>query len=233
MLQAVDLSKSYGPAKALDRLNLEVGPGEIFCLLGANGAGKTTTIHLFLNFIQPNSGKALIDGQDVSGQSLAIKRKLAYLPEQVGFYENLSGLENVAFFCELAGTKRSVEEYLDLAVQAGLSSEDARKPVRAYSKGMRQKIGIAIALARQVDALLLDEPTSGLDPKASNEFCEKLVFLRDQGVATLMATHDIFRAREISNRVGIMKRGRLMTTVDPSSISAQDLESIYLEHMHD
>jgi len=233
MLQAIDLSKNYGDAKALDRLNLEVGPGEIFCLLGANGAGKTTTIHLFLDFIQPSGGKALIDGQDVSAQPLATKRNLAYLPEQVGFYENLTGLENVAFFCELAGKKRSAEEYLDLAIQAGLSKGDARKPVRAYSKGMRQKIGIAIALAREVGALLLDEPTSGLDPKASNEFCEKLLYLRDQGVATLMATHDIFRAREISNRVGIMKRGQLMTTVDPSSISAQDLESLYLAHMHD
>jgi ABC-2 type transport system ATP-binding protein len=172
MLQAVALTKVYpqGPP-ALDRLDLTVQAGEVFCLLGPNGAGKTTTVHLFLNFIAPTSGQALVCGIDSARNPLGARRKLAYIPENVMLYGKLSGLENLAYFSALAtGLRLSPMELLDHLRRAGLPAEAATRPVAGYSKGMRQKVGIAIALAKNAEALLLDEPTSGLDPLAANEF---------------------------------------------------------------
>jgi ABC-2 type transport system ATP-binding protein len=234
MLEAINLTKNYNGTTALDSLNLKIGPGEVFCLLGANGAGKTTTINLFLNFIEPTSGAAKIKNIDVASQPLETKRYLAYIPEQVMLYKNLTGFENLEYFSALAEHEEySRDQLLDFFAQVGLQREAADRRVGGYSKGMRQKVGIAIALAKQAEALLLDEPTSGLDPKASNEFSELLKQLSSRGVAVLMATHDLFRAKESGTRVGIMKHGRLMTTLRTEEIGHADLERIYLEHMHD
>jgi ABC-2 type transport system ATP-binding protein len=234
MLVARDLTKSYGGAVALDGLNLEVQPGEVFCLLGANGAGKTTTINLFLNFIPPTKGKATIHGLDVTERPLETKKWIAYIPEQVMLYRNLSGLENLEYFTALAGNgSYSRGELRSFFEQVGLPSQAADKRVATYSKGMRQKVGIAIAVAKHAKALLLDEPTSGLDPKAANEFSELLKKLSSEGVAVLMATHDLFRAKEAGTRVGIMKHGKLVRTLSTIEIGHADLERIYLEHMHD
>ena len=234
MLEAVNLSKQYNGTAALDSLNLLIEPGEVFCLLGANGAGKTTTINLFLNFIEPSSGAARVKGLDVRAHPLESKKHLAYIPEQVMLYKNLSGLENLEYFSALAGKEmyRRAELFGFLS-DAGLPPRAAGRRVSTYSKGMRQKVGIAIALAKKAEALLLDEPTSGLDPKAANEFSSLLKKLSGQGVAILMATHDLFRAKESGTRVGIMRRGRLVRELPTSEIGHADLERIYLEHMHD
>jgi ABC-2 type transport system ATP-binding protein len=234
MLEAVNLTKRYDQATALNALNLTVRPGEIFCLLGANGAGKTTTINLFLNFVQPSDGTARINGLDVVQQPLETKRHLAYIPETVMLYKNLTGLENLEYFSALAGRPDySRAQLLDFLEGVGLQADAADRRVGTYSKGMRQKVGIAIAVAKQAKALLLDEPTSGLDPKASNEFSALLTRLSGEGVAVLMATHDLFRAKESGTRVGIMKRGTLVRTLETSEVGHADLERIYLEHMHD
>jgi len=234
MLEAINLSKSYNGTTALDSLNLKIAPGEVFCLLGANGAGKTTTINLFLNFIPPTSGTATIKGLDVTRQPLETKKYIAYIPEQVMLYRNLSGLENLEYFTALAGKVHySKTELLGFFKQVGLPQEIAEKRVSTYSKGMRQKVGIAIALAKKAEALLLDEPTSGLDPKASNEFANLLKEMSRRGVAILMTTHDLFRAKETGTRVGIMKHGKLVATMLTAEIGHADLERIYLEHMHD
>ena len=234
MLEAIRLSKSFNGHQALEDLNLTVEPGEIFCLLGANGAGKTTTINLFLSFLQPSSGQAMVQGIDVHAQPIESKRHIAYIPEQVHLYKNLSGLENLSYFTALAGRKElGKAELLEVFESVGLSAEVAGKRVASYSKGMRQKVGIAIALAKKAQALLLDEPTSGLDPKASNEFSELLKRLSGEGVAVLMATHDLFRAKEAGTRVGIMKHGRMVDTLGTAEVGHADLERIYLEHMHD
>jgi ABC-2 type transport system ATP-binding protein len=234
MLEARDLTKSYDGALALDSLNLDVRPGEVFCLLGANGAGKTTTINLFLNFVAPTKGTARINGVDVARSPLETKKWIAYIPEQVMLYRNLTGLENLEYFSALAGNGTySRGELRSFFALVGLQSEAADKRVSAYSKGMRQKVGIAIAVAKHAKALLLDEPTSGLDPKAANEFSQLLKKLSSEGVAVLMATHDLFRAKESGTRVGIMRHGRLVRTLSTSEIGHADLERIYLEHMHD
>jgi ABC-2 type transport system ATP-binding protein len=234
MLEAVNLTKHYNGALGLDSLNLTIEPGEIFCLLGANGAGKTTTINLFLNFIQPTSGKATIKNLDVTQHPLETKQYIAYIPEQVMLYRNLTGMENLEYFTALAGRggyKR--DDYMQFFAQVGLNPGSADQRVSTYSKGMRQKVGIAIALAKKAEALLLDEPTSGLDPKASNEFSGLLKMLSGNGVAVLMATHDLFRAKETGTRVGIMKHGQLVQTLSTGEIGHTDLERIYLEHMRD
>jgi ABC-2 type transport system ATP-binding protein len=234
MLEAIDLTKQYGSHTALDKLTLTIQAGEIFCLLGANGAGKTTTINLFLNFVQPTSGVARIKGLDVTAHPLETKKHLAYIPETVMLYRNLTGLENLEYFSALAGHgDYSRQALLDFLARVGLQRDAADRRVGTYSKGMRQKVGIAIALAKRAGALLLDEPTSGLDPKASNEFSALLAQLSGEGVAVLMATHDLFRAKESGTRVGIMKHGRLVQTLSTDEIGHADLERVYLEHMHE
>jgi ABC-2 type transport system ATP-binding protein len=234
MLEAVNLSKRYDQAVALDGLNLTVKAGEIFCLLGANGAGKTTTINLFLNFVAPSGGTARINGLDVVQQPLETKKFLAYIPETVMLYKNLTGLENLEYFSALAGRSDYTRaQLLAFLTQVGLQADAADRRVGTYSKGMRQKVGIAIALAKNAKALLLDEPTSGLDPKAANEFSALLARLSQDGVAVLMATHDLFRAKESGTRVGIMKQGKLVRTLETTEVGHADLERIYLEHMHD
>ena len=232
MLQATDLTKEYGDFTALKALNLEVKPGEIFCLLGANGAGKSTTINLFLNFIEPSAGKASINGLDVTEQSRETRQMLSYIPENLMLYPHLTGLENLDFFCGLKGTSYQKDELVELLKQSGLQADFIRKRVSSYSKGMRQKVGIALARARDASVLLLDEPTSGLDPKASNEFSELLLEMKEKGVATLMATHDLFRAKATGTHIGIMKEGVLLEQFAADDVSFQDIEELYLTHMH-
>jgi ABC-2 type transport system ATP-binding protein len=234
MLEAIGLTKRYNGHTALKDLTLTVRAGEVFCLLGANGAGKTTTINLFLNFVAPTSGSARVNGLDVVEHPLETKRYLAYIPEQVMLYRNLTGLENLEYFTALAGMERyRREELLGLCRKVGLPEGAAEKRVSTYSKGMRQKVGIAIAMAKRAKALLLDEPTSGLDPKAANEFSDLVKRLSGEGAAILMATHDLFRAKESGTRVGIMRHGELKAELSTSDIGHTDLERIYLEHMHD
>ena len=234
MLEAQALTKRYNGVTALDALTLTVAPGDVFCLLGANGAGKTTTINLFLNFIAPTSGTALVNGLDVTREPLETKKYLAYIPETVMLYRNLTGLENLEYFAALAGKPDLTrEQMLAYFTEVGLAADAADRRVGTYSKGMRQKVGIAIAIAKGARALLLDEPTSGLDPKASNEFSDLLRRMSANGVAVLMATHDLFRAKESGTRVGIMKHGTLIAQHTTDEFGHADLERVYLEHMRD
>lgn len=232
MLEAKNLSKSFGAVNALDDLNLSVREGEILCLLGANGAGKTTTINLFLGFLEPSAGAALIDGV-AAHRDPGTKARLGYIPEQVALYPPLSGLENLDYFLRLAGVRAEQSELLQSLEAAGLERAAARRKAGTYSKGMRQKVGIAVALAKKAPVLLLDEPLSGLDPAAANGLCGALRQLRDKGRAILMATHDVFRAKEVGTRIGIMKGGRLVDQLEADTLDAHEIEQVYLSHMHD
>src|SRR5262245_10896622 len=232
MLDAIEVTKHFAANRALDKVSLSVAPGDIYCLLGANGAGKTTLVNLFLNFLQPTSGNVLIGKIDVVRRPLETKRLVAYIPEQVTLYGVLSGLENLAFFSSLAtGERLSRPRLLELLEAAGLPPQVADDRVATYSKGMRQKVGIAIALAKNAKALLLDEPTSGLDPSAANEFSELLAKARNDGVAILTTTHDLFHAKPPGTGIAIMKRGNLVEEMRSSDISHTDLEALYLQHM--
>ena len=232
MLEAKNLQKNYGQHEALKGINLHVVEGEIYCLLGANGAGKTTTINLFLNFIEPSGGSASVNGFDVTKNPIETKKFLAYIPEQVMLYSNLTGLENLRYFSNLGGHSEYTEkDLISFLERCGLPPEDSGRRMSTYSKGMRQKVGVSIALAKQAKALLLDEPTSGLDPKASNDFSELIKSLQSEGAAILMATHDLFRAKQTGTRIGIMKEGILVDELETNSVSHSDIETIYLKHM--
>ena len=229
MLIAENLSKTYGDYKALNNLNLKLNKGEIFALLGQNGAGKSTTINIFLGFVKPTEGVAKINGISVVDHSEETKKYIAYIPETVLLYPNLTGVENLKFFSSLAGFDYDNEALTNFLSKAGLQSDAHHNRLGGYSKGMRQKVGIAIAIAKKAKVLLLDEPTSGLDPKASNEFSEILKELASEGTTIFMATHDIFRAKEVADRIGIMKRGNLISEINADEISANELEKLYLQ----
>jgi len=233
VIQAIDLTKRYEDGLlAVDHLNIEIKPGQIYCLLGANGAGKTTVINLFFNFIEPTSGAARINGYDCTREPLMAKKFAAYIPENVMLYGNFSARQNLDFFARLTGrTDLKIEDYHMVMRQVGLPESSFEKRVKTFSKGMRQKLGIAIAILKQAPALILDEPTSGLDPKAASSFIELLFRLRTEGKAILMSTHDIFRAKEIADVVGIMRDGILIAEKNKVDIDRDDLEKSYLRYM--
>ncbi len=232
MLEAQDLSKTYGTHVALHGLNLHVPAGEVFCLLGANGAGKSTTIKLFLGLIRPTSGGVRINGLDPAAQPAKSKSLIGYIPEQVALYPRLSGLENLQYFASLAGGSELNRQRLwDALLKAGLPEDAIDRRVANYSKGMRQKVVIALAIVRRVKALLLDEPTSGLDPQAAHEFSKLLVLLSEEGVAVLMASHDLYHARESATQIGIMRQGVLVETFPAADVSHAELEYRALRSM--
>lgn len=231
MIITRDLTKKYGAHTALDKLNLTVNERDIYCLLGANGAGKTTTINLLLGFTEASSGMAMIDRKSVEESAKETKRVLAYIPENLMLYPNLTAVENLDYFSGIAGKNLSSDQLRSFLGESGLQEEAFDKRIAAFSKGMRQKVGIAIALAKDAKVLLLDEPTSGLDPKASNEFGQLLKKLSSKGVATLMATHDLFRAKEVATHIGIMKDGQLKHEFVAADISLAKLEEEYLKTM--
>ncbi len=233
MLVAAHLSKRYEDGVlALDDLSLAVAPGEIYAMLGGNGAGKTTTINLFLNFIDPTSGQAIVDGIVTHEEPLTARQKIAYVSENVMLYTNFTALQNLDYFARLGGQNDySKEEYRTALLRVGLQEEAHGKRLRDFSKGMRQKCGIAIAILKDAPAILLDEPTSGLDPKAGLEFISLLDDLRSEGKAILMSTHDIFRAKQIANTIGIMNEGKLVMQKTTEELRGENLEELYVNYM--
>jgi ABC-2 type transport system ATP-binding protein len=233
MIQATDLTKRYEDnLLALDHLNLTIQPNQIYCLLGANGAGKTTTINLFFNFIEPTSGTATINGIDCAKNPIEAKKHAAYVSENVMLYGNFTARQNLDFFTSLTGRDNlKKEDYYGVMREVGLPERAFEQRVKTFSKGMRQKLGIAIAILKQAPALLLDEPTSGLDPKAAADFVSLLFKLRSEGKAILMSTHDVFRAKEVADRVGIMKEGTLIMEKTKEELQYEDLEKLYLKYM--
>ena len=227
MLRANDLSKRFDDVWAVKNLSFTVDKGEIFCLLGQNGAGKTTTINIFLGLLAPTSGEAFIN--DIASTHNSSKSTIAYIPEIVQLYGNLTGLENLDFFSRLAGFAYTKDELIRFLQQVNLQESAYQKKLSSYSKGMRQKVGIAIALAKKASFILMDEPTSGLDPKASVEFAVLCKELSSKGVGIFMATHDIFNAVNIGSRVGIMKEGSLIHITETDKITAQELQELYIK----
>jgi len=233
IIEADNLTKRYEDGNlALDHVHFQVKPGEIFALLGANGAGKTTTINLFLNFIEPTDGEARIDGIATHRDPLAAKRKIAYVSENVMLYPHFTAFQNIDYFARIGGqTHYSDQDYHDVLRRVGLEDEAHGRKLKTFSKGMRQKCGIAIAILKNAPAILLDEPTSGLDPKAGHEFIDLLQSLRGEGKAILLSTHDIFRAKTIADEVGIMNKGMLVMKRSRAELANENLEKLYIDYM--
>ena len=233
MLEAINLSKRYEDGVlALDGVCFEVKCGEIFVMLGGNGAGKTTAINVFLNFIEPTEGEARVNGIPTHLEPLKAKEHTAFVSENVMLYENFTAIQNLDFFAKIGGNKSYTEkDYRNVLLRVGLSGEAHHKRLKKFSKGMRQKCGLAIAILKNAPAILLDEPTSGLDPQAGYEFIKLLDSLRAEKKAILMSTHDIFRAREVADTIAILDEGRIIMKKNASEIAGQDLEELYLRFM--
>ena len=221
-----NLNKTFNNDKAINNLSIDVGEGEIYGLLGSNGAGKSTTINILLGFLKPDSGISTINDIDTTINYKESRKYIGYISENVSLYPYLSGVENLDYFSKLNGKIHSQEEIKKLLNKCGLDNQAHQKRVETYSKGMRQKVGIAIALAKQAKVYLMDEPASGLDPLASNELSLLLKKLSSEGSSILMASHDIFRVRETCDRIGIIKRGTLVKEMSTSNVSTNELERI-------
>ena len=236
-----NLTKRYGRATAVDNLTLSVEEGEVFGFLGPNGAGKTTTILMLLGLSEPTSGKARVCGLDSAREAIKVKRLVGYLPENVGFYEDMNALQNLQYVAELNGipkNKASIKilEVLDIV---GLSDE-ARKRLSAYSRGMKQRLGIAEVLIKEPKVVFLDEPTLGLDPDGANRMIDLISSLsRERKITVFFSSHNLQQVQKICGRIGIMIKGKLVAQ-GPIETLAQEklgidreaytLEEIYMKY---
>lgn len=227
-LQADALEYRYGDKPVLKGLDLHVRAGEIYALLGGNGAGKSTALSLFLGFIAPVSGTVTVCGVDPYTDSAQARRHMAYVPESVALYDHLTAYENIDYFLALAQAPRDRATVVEPALRAVALPQDAwDRRVSGFSKGMRQKVAIALALARRAPVLLLDEPTSGLDPGATAEFNQLLAALKSQGVAILMVTHDLLGAADVADRIGFLYQGRLDAEMAAEGQGRFDVQALH------
>ncbi|MBN2611896.1 MAG: ABC transporter ATP-binding protein [Bacteroidales bacterium] len=212
IIEISNLTKRYGLFTAVDKLNLSLLPGEIFGLLGPNGAGKSTTILMLMGLTEPSEGSIRVDGIDPVRNPVDVKKIVGYLPEDVGFYDNLSGLENLVYTAGLNGMSKTMA--IDNAVQmlgrVGLSDEMHKKTGK-YSRGMRQRLGIADVLIKKPKIIILDEPTLGIDPAGIREFLNLIVKLsREEGITVLFSSHHLHQVQQVCDRVGIFVKGKLL-----------------------
>ena len=198
-----------GGRRIVDGLSLQLAAGDVYALLGGNGAGKSTTLFAILGLLPRSAGQLAVAGHDPATDADAVRAATAYLPENVALYPALTARENVRYFLDLAAAPRSDDELADAFAAVKLDPRAWDRPVGGFSKGMRQKTGIALALLRRTPLLLLDEPTSGLDPAATRDFHALVADVAARGVAVLMVTHDLFGAADVAGRIGLLAGGRL------------------------
>ena len=233
VLSAEDLTVERGGTQVLNGVEFEIHRGEVFALLGGNGAGKSTTLLTFLGFITPSNGVARVNGESVHADVKNVHKQIAYLPEAASLYPHLNAWENLDYFLSLANvdsSRGSIDAALD---RVGLASDARARQLGSYSKGMRQKVGIALAILRETPILLLDEPTSGLDPVAIDEFNAILVTLAEEGTTVLMVTHDVYGACQIARHIGLLEGGKMVGSfraIDDSLISADEVHQKFAEH---
>lgn len=227
-LEAEALTVTRSGQTVLKDVSFSVAAGEVYALLGGNGAGKSTTLLTFLGFLDPDKGTAKVQGSDVTADTQAARLAAAYLPEAATLYEHLSAHENLCYFLSLAKVKAGRTE-IDAALdRVSLQPEARENRLATCSKGMRQKVAIALALLRDTPILLLDEPTSGLDPIAIDEFNALVRSLADEGRTVLMVTHDVYGACQVADRIGLLREGGLVGAfdrpenglIDPSAVHA-------------
>lgn len=222
-----DLVVRYGERQVIDRLSLSVASGEVYGLLGGNGAGKSTTLQALLGFIRPQSGRVRVVGRDPAAEPVAARRAIAYIPENVALYDHLSARENVDYFLRLARLRPDSREIEAAFRTVGLAEESWGRPVSGFSKGMRQKTAIALALLRKASVLLLDEPTSGLDPGATADFNALVSRLSGEGAAILIVTHDLIGVADIADRIGFLEHGRISDEMVAEGPNRFDLRALH------
>ncbi len=210
IIAAQGLTKRYGEALAVDRIDLDIEKGEVFGLLGPNGAGKTTTILMILGLTEPSGGEIRTVGFDPLTQPLEVKRRVGYLPDSVGFYDHMTGRDNLAFTARLGGiAKADIDRRISEALSRVNLSHAGDTAVHTYSRGMRQRLGIAEIIMRKVDVAILDEPTNGLDPQSTRDFLELIRSLKAEGMTIILSSHLLDLVQSICDRVALFANGRI------------------------
>ncbi|MBO8156186.1 MAG: ABC transporter ATP-binding protein [Bacillaceae bacterium] len=223
MIELKNVTKHYHEVKAVDQLNLKILKGEIFGLLGPNGAGKSTTIHMLLGLTEPTEGEVYVCGIHATTRPIEVKKRVGFLPDDVGFYEDMTGLENLVLTAKLNGVKEDMakERALSLLKQVGLQ-DAAHKKTGQFSRGMRQRLGLADVLMKNPEVVILDEPTLGIDPKGIQEFLTMIRSLsKEQGLTVLLSSHQLHQVQQICDRVGIFVKGSLLAQGDMESLQQQ------------
>jgi len=231
IIEAEGLTKKYGTQIAVNNLTLQIREGEVFGFLGPNGAGKTTTLLMFLGLTEPTSGKVRVIGFDSTREPLRVKEKVGYLPENVGFYDDMDARQNLRFIARLnrIPDKVSAKKIDELLQQVGLL-EEAKKKVGTYSKGMRQRLGIAEVLIKEPKLIFLDEPTIGLDPDGTNRMLDLIHNLsREKNITIFLSSHLLDQVQRICDRVGIMIKGNLVA-IGPIQELARKKLGVEKEH---
>lgn len=221
IIEIVGLTKKYGNFTAVDHLNLTIGKGEVFGLLGPNGAGKSTTILMLLGLSEPTEGNVTVCGYNSESQPIEVKKVAGYLPENVGFYEDRSGLDNLIYTAKLNGlnNREAEDKALDVLGRVGMTGE-AQKLTGKYSRGMRQRLGLANVLIKNPQVIILDEPTLGLDPSGIQELLDLIVQLsREDRITVLFSSHHLHQVQRVCDRVGLFVKGKLLDEGDIQSLS--------------
>lgn len=231
VIELTGLTKKYGGFTAVNDLNLTVEKGDIFGLLGPNGAGKSTTILMMLGLTEPTTGSVMVCGINSTTHPIEVKRKVGYLPEDVGFYDDMTGIENLVYTAQLNGIakEKAVQKAVQLLDRVGLSN-DGKKKAGKYSRGMRQRLGLADVLIKEPEVIILDEPTSGIDPSGVREFMDLIRQLSHKdGQTVLFSSHHLDQVQQVCNRVGLFSSGKLLADIRLAELQKEEhaLEHIY------
>jgi ABC-2 type transport system ATP-binding protein len=228
VIETRDLTKRYGDFVAVNALSLQVKKGEVYGILGPNGSGKTTTILMLLGLTEPASGWVRVLGYDPARQPLSLKAHVGYLPDEVGFYDGLTATENLAYIAKLNGLKRSIAEQriADSLQRMGLH-DVAHHPVKTFSRGMRQRLGVAELLLKQPEIIIMDEPTLGLDPEAAHQFLGTIRELANEGITLLLSSHLLHQVQETCDRVGLFYQGQIVLEGAVAQLARQVLGGVY------
>lgn len=233
VIETQDLTKKYGSFTAVDHLNLKVERGEIFGLLGPNGAGKTTTILMLLGLTEPTSGKVRVLGLDPARQPLSVKSRVGYLPDLIGFYDELTARENLIYTAKLNGIlRREIDHRIEESLERVGLSEVADHRVGTFSRGMRQRLGVADMLIKKPELIIMDEPTQGLDPEGARDFLKMILGLKQEGITVLVSSHLLHQVQATCDRVGLFYQGRMVLEGSVPDLARQVLGGAYRIHVN-
>lgn len=232
VIETKGLTKRYGDTVAVDDLNLQVRQGEVYGMLGPNGSGKTTTILMLLGLTEPTAGSVEVLGMDPVRQPLSVKSRTGYMPDEIGFYDELTARENLIYIAKLNGIPRDTAyERIDTALTRLGLIDVADHRVATYSRGMRQRLGVADVLIKEPEIVIMDEPTQGLDPEAAREFLDIIRELREEGITILLSSHLLYQVQAVCDRVGLFSHGRMVLEGKVSDLARDVLGSAYRIHL--
>ncbi len=228
VIETQGLTKHYNGVVAVENLDLTIEGGEVFGMLGPNGSGKTTTILMLLGLTEPTSGMVRVLGLDPARRPLSVKAQVGYIPDQVGFYEDLTAVENLMYTAKLNGIPRKEAlKRIDSALDRMGLADVKDRPVKTYSRGMRQRLAVADVLIKQPHVIIMDEPTQGLDPEGAHEFLQIIRDLKEEGITILLASHLLHQVQSVCDRVGLFHQGHMAVSGTVEELAQQIMAGGY------